>query len=155
MQCYNCKTAIPDGSIYCPRCGARFAVPPPSVQYVQYVQYQTPQYQFPPVPLKSRSAYVILAILFGGLGIHNFYAGRGGCGVTQLLLSLFTCGLCTLPMYIWALFEALIVSRDGLGREMKPMSIVAMIFAVLLFFTIFILPWLMLLFLAIIGAILD
>ena len=151
MQCYNCKVAVPDGSTYCPRCGARFAAPPTSVQYVQYVQYQTPQYQLPPVPLKSRSVYVILAILFGGLGIHNFYAGRSGCGVTQLRLSLFTCGVCTLPMSIWALFEALIVNRDGLGREMKPMSVVAIIFAILLF----LLPWVMLFFLAILGAILD
>ena len=33
----------------------------------------------------------ILAILVGGLGIHNFYAGRNGSGTVQLLISVLLC----------------------------------------------------------------
>ena len=121
------------------------------MNYGQYVQYQAPpQYQIRPTPLKSRFAYIVLAILFGWLGVHNFYAGRSGSGVTQLLLSLFTC-VGIFPIWIWALFEALIVRHDGLDREMKPLSPFALIFSLVLFFIVFILPGLLFL-LMIIGA---
>ncbi len=36
-------------------------------------------------PYKSRIAAGILAILFGGLGVHKFYLGRIGWGVVYLL----------------------------------------------------------------------
>ena len=33
----------------------------------------------------SKVGYVLLALFLGGLGIHNFYAGRIGLGVLYLL----------------------------------------------------------------------
>ena len=35
---------------------------------------------------KSRLAYILLAILLGTLGIHNFFAGYTGKGIAQLLM---------------------------------------------------------------------
>ena len=71
------------------------------------------------LPLKSRGVYVLLALLLGGLGIHNFYAGRFGCAIAQLLITLLT-GWLIIPLLIvglWALIEACIVTTDGENRR--------------------------------------
>lgn len=71
-------------------------------------------------PKKTRFVYIILALFLGGLGIHNFYAGRIGSAVAQLLISLFT-GWLLFPLLIvgiWALIEACVVSTDGNGQVM-------------------------------------
>lgn len=68
---------------------------------------------------KSRTAYVLLAIFLGGLGIHNFYAGRIGCAVAQLLITLLT-GWLLFPLLIvgiWAIVDAIAVDEDGTGRK--------------------------------------
>ena len=36
---------------------------------------------------KSRATYLVLAFCLGGLGVHNFYAGRVGSAVCQLILT--------------------------------------------------------------------
>ena len=48
-------------------------------------------------------AYVLWAFL-GLLGAHNFYLGRTGLGVTQLILSLTVVGL--LITVVWVLVDA-------------------------------------------------
>ena len=37
---------------------------------------------------KSRPAYIILGLLFGGMGIHDFYAGYAGKGLVKIIVSL-------------------------------------------------------------------
>ena len=65
-------------------------------QYQQqpYQQQQQPQtvnvsvnYQYAPTGKKpvSKVAYVLLALFLGGIGIHNFYAGKTGLGILYLL----------------------------------------------------------------------
>lgn len=66
---------------------------------------------------KSRTTYIILALFLGGLGIHNFYAGRSGAGIAQLLISL-CLGWLIVPAIIvglWALIEIFVVKTDGRG----------------------------------------
>ena len=63
-------------------------------------------------PPKSRFVYQVLAVFLGSLGIHNFYAGRTGIAITQLLIS------CTGASSIWALIEILAIKKDGSGRPM-------------------------------------
>ncbi|HJZ59630.1 MAG TPA: NINE protein [Gemmataceae bacterium] len=78
------------------------------------------------VPPKSRAVYIILGILLGGLGIHNFYAGRNGPGTSQLVIFLvsipllFVCigAITILIPGIWALVDVCTVDRDGDGRLM-------------------------------------
>ena len=36
---------------------------------------------------KSRTAYILLALFFGGMGIHDFYAGFVGKGFLKMLIS--------------------------------------------------------------------
>jgi TM2 domain-containing membrane protein YozV len=65
------------------------------------------------VDKKSRTVYVILAILLGQIGIHNFYAGYIGRGVVQLLISVLSFGLLFWISWIWAIIEICVVKMDG------------------------------------------
>lgn len=49
-------------------------------------------------PHKSIIAFILLGIFFGGLGIHNFYAGYKSDGMKQMLISLLS------PLILWLLF---------------------------------------------------
>ncbi|MDR1146227.1 MAG: TM2 domain-containing protein [Verrucomicrobiales bacterium] len=82
---------------------------------VQIVSPSAPAPASAPVP-KSRAAYVLLAIFFGGLGIHNFYAGRMNQATAQLLMGLFCLGV---PSWVWALVECFTVSADGAGVKFE------------------------------------
>lgn len=67
---------------------------------------------------KSRGVYIILGLLLGLLGIHNFYAGRYGAGVVQLLLTLLL-GWIVIGLVIvvpWILIELIVVTKDGNGN---------------------------------------
>jgi TM2 domain-containing membrane protein YozV len=90
--------------------------PPPS----QYAQPQYPGYQYaPPVVYgavqKSRTAYIVLGIFLGALGIHNFYAGYTGRAVGQLCLTVLTLGYLGIISWIWAIIEICVVNQDGAG----------------------------------------
>jgi len=64
---------------------------------------------------KKRSVYILLAIFFGGLGVHNFYAGYSGRGLAQLLIFLFTGWLIfpAVAVGIWVLVEICVITRDA------------------------------------------
>ena len=90
----------------------------------------------------SRMSYVLMAIFFGQLGIHNFYASRMDIAIVQLFIglsnlvgliiitfvSLATEGngkfLFIIPVLIgfglelWAIIESCTVTKDGTGRRM-------------------------------------
>jgi TM2 domain-containing membrane protein YozV len=67
------------------------------------------------LPAKSHAIYVILALFLGSFGIHNFYAGRGGRGVGQLLVTFLSLGLLVWVVWIWNFIDVLTVSSDGDG----------------------------------------
>ncbi len=109
--------------------------PRPEPDYQQPPQYQPPQYTQPPQPTyyqpqynvppagyaqKSRLAAGLLGILFGSLGIHNFYLGFTTRGVVQLLVSLIggviTCGLATLAIAIWGFVEGVLLLTASPSR---------------------------------------
>ncbi len=69
----------------------------------------------------NRIAYILLALFFGSLGIHNFYVGRIKQGLLQLILTalgLFTFGITSLIAWIWALIDAVTVKANGSGEPM-------------------------------------
>jgi TM2 domain-containing membrane protein YozV len=70
---------------------------------------------------KSRGVYIALGILLGGLGIHNFYAGRYGPGAFQCVLTL-CLAACSLPLLaivgVWVVIELFTVTTDGAGNRM-------------------------------------
>ncbi len=72
-----------------------------------YGQYQPQQGVEPPAgyPQRSRVAAGILAMLLGALGIHSFYLGNSTRGLLQLLVSLLTCGIGYIVMWIWGILD--------------------------------------------------
>ena len=69
---------------------------------------------------KSRGVYIILGILLGGLGIHNFYAGRYGTGAAQCAITvlLFWTWIAPVLVALWALVELFSEKEDGWGNPM-------------------------------------
>ncbi|MBR2723661.1 MAG: TM2 domain-containing protein [Lentisphaeria bacterium] len=66
---------------------------------------------------KSRVTYVILGLLLGGLGIHNFYSGHIGKGIAKIVLTAF--GITAVISGIWALIEICTVKADAKGVPFK------------------------------------
>ena len=103
------------------RCGRFYKVhPTDNWTPVPTVQPTAAQTVFVQPPNKTRFVYIMLALFLGGLGIHNFYAGRTGSAVAQLLISLLT-GWLLFPLLIvglWVLVEAVVVNTDGNGQRM-------------------------------------
>ena len=68
----------------------------------------------------SRLIFALLGVFLGFLGVHNFYALRWLTGLLQLLLSAATylLGFGIIAPWLWAIVEAVVVRKDGAGREM-------------------------------------
>ena len=124
MKCEYCDNEVPPGSTRCPSCGATVkveaaqpaapaAAAAPSVIVVPAAAMGAQ----PLHPPKSRTAYVILGIFLGGLGIHNFYAGFTGRAIVQLLLSILSCGYLSLVSWLWAIVEVCTVKYDSSGVQ--------------------------------------
>lgn len=64
---------------------------------------------------KNRVAFVMLAIFFGALGVHNFYAGYIKKGVIQCCLTVLTLFFASPIIWVWAVIEACIIDCDGDG----------------------------------------
>ena len=64
---------------------------------------------------KSRTAYIVLGIFLGALGVHNFYAGYTGRAVGQLCLTVLTLGYLAIASWVWAIVEVCIVEKDSAG----------------------------------------
>lgn len=69
-------------------------------------------------PAKSKTAFVVLAIFLGSLGIHNFYVGRVKQGVIQLLITLISLGILSFVSWIWAIVEICTVNADANGTPL-------------------------------------
>lgn len=88
---------------------AGLPVPPPSL---------SPTPQAYNANAKDRVVYVLLAV-FLGMGIHNFYAGYNNRALIQLLVTLLTCFIGGIPMWIWGIVEACTVEQDAKGVRFK------------------------------------
>lgn len=115
------------------------AYPPPTYQgpsqyqqppgaYQQPPQYGAPQYGAPApgVEQRSRIAAGVLGILLGSLGVHNFYLGKIGLAVAQLLITVLSLGLLSFVSGIWGLIEGILIltgspnyRTDGRGVPLR------------------------------------
>jgi TM2 domain-containing membrane protein YozV len=122
VACARCHAQVsaPPGypSVACPHCGNVTAVGS---------AYGAPMMMYAPgpsglmLPKCSRATYIVLGLFLGGLGIHNFVAGRVGAGVAQLLITLLT-GWLVIPLLfvgLWVLIELIAVDTDGNGMRMN------------------------------------
>ena len=92
--------------------GAGLPTPPSAVPTYQAAGYANPN-------AKDRVAYVLLALFLGGLGIHNFYAGYTNRAIIQLIITIITCGIGGIITGIWAIIEAVTVTKDAQGVNFK------------------------------------
>jgi TM2 domain-containing membrane protein YozV len=127
------QPAAPQREGYCPNCGAECRMEAPFCSKCKAVfdatgwrpvaerpsSAQAMQSAAPRLvkSAKSRGIYIVLGLFFGMLGIHNFYAGRLGIGLAQLLV---TCilGWFVVGLFItglWVLIELFVVKKDGAG----------------------------------------
>ena len=132
MKCEYCDNPIPNGTARCPSCGAAIriydenqkqnttphVISVPQSGDIEPVGPRCSTTVYNPylfVAKKSRIVYVVLALVFGEIGVHNFYAGFIGRGVTQLLITVLSFGLLFWISWIWAVIEICAVDHDGKG----------------------------------------
>ena len=107
MFCNHCGAEIAEKAAICLKCG----VPNSSAGNLEKSS-------------KTRIAYVLLGIFLGGWGVHNYYAGRTGIAVAQMIITLLSIPLCfvvvgifgLMAVGIWVLIEVCTVTKDGQGK---------------------------------------
>ena len=57
---------------------------------------------------KDRTIAALLAILFGALGVHEFYLGNNTSAIIRLAITLLTCGWCGAVLGLISLIEGII-----------------------------------------------
>ena len=62
---------------------------------------------------KSHTVYVLLGLLLGNVGAHNFYAGYIKKGVIQVILTFTLIG--AIPVIVWIIYEVFTVKQDADG----------------------------------------
>lgn len=65
---------------------------------------------------KRRLTYILLGILLGVIGVHNFYAGYTFKGLAQLLISTIVPPIVFI-VFIWVIFELFTVKKDAKGVQ--------------------------------------
>lgn len=128
ISCPECSKKISDKAISCPSCGRPLAKP----EVAENPTEHAPRQIAPTVALaKSRSVHIILGLMFGGLGFHNFDSGRnliGGIKTGLILVTLFLDALTgfyskfsfvLLVLFtLWSLGEIIVVQKDAAGIPM-------------------------------------
>ena len=135
MDCPECSTRVSDKATSCPSCGYPIAKPA-AISAIAPLFPGTATASAPSAPTtvtvsKSRGVYIILGLLFGGLGFHNFYSGHNVTGAIKLAIfaaafvldastrfySAFS--LVALVIFgIWSLIELIVVKDDAAGNAM-------------------------------------
>ena len=113
--CPNCALEVSPETTQCNRCGAMVNAVHPIPQ-PQSVCDATSQTQHP----KSRLAVGVLALLFGWLGIHNFYIGNKSTATTQLVLGLLgivTCSVTTIISAVWSFIDAIKIFSGDINYD--------------------------------------
>ncbi len=137
MQCQYCNNVLPLEGQNCPHCGAPIPIQSspiaPSPAKSPVAAQQVPPQEQPNVaqqkqhhqnsrtaPPKSRVTYIILAVLLGSLGIHNFYAAQPLKGLCKISLSFF--GMDSESVLainvLWIILEICFTKNDGHGNPL-------------------------------------
>lgn len=96
------------GGYYPPAMGIEYVTPP--------IDSPVPP-PYPPAGMeKSQLVTVLLAFFTGSLGLHNFYLGRTGTGMAQLLITLLSLGLLGWVSAIWAFVEMILYLASSSAR---------------------------------------
>jgi TM2 domain-containing membrane protein YozV len=64
---------------------------------------------------KSRMTFILLGVLLGAFGAHNFYAGFRKKAVAQLLITVLTLGFASPMSWMWAVIDVCTITEDSAG----------------------------------------
>lgn len=116
MFCSHCGAEIPAGMLYCGKCGIKTGEIPVAVNNANIFGDLPSEYSE-----KSGVKTAILAMLFGPLGIHDFYTGNINRGVIKLILTFFGIFIASA---IWTLVDIIRLAlgsyKDGEGNIVEP-----------------------------------
>jgi TM2 domain-containing membrane protein YozV len=68
---------------------------------------------------KNRMTFIILGVLLGQFGAHNFFAGYRGKAIAQLCITVLTLGLASPMSWAWAVIDVCTVDRDTNGVKFR------------------------------------
>ena len=107
--CHNCGAELEEQQVVCLKCGVA-------------VKSTTNATVDPNA--KSKVAAGLLGIFLGAFGVHNFYLGYTSKAVTQLLLTVLSCGILSFVSGIWGLIEGIqilagSITVDAEGNPLK------------------------------------
>ena len=107
--CHNCGAELEEQQVVCLKCGVA-------------VKSTTNATVDPNA--KSKVAAGLLGIFLGAFGVHNFYLGYTSKAVTQLLLTVLSCGILSFVSGIWGLVEGIqilagSITVDAEGNPLK------------------------------------
>lgn len=93
IYCQKCGTKVPENVSFCPECGAR----------INACANQSG---------KDRVTAALLALFLGTLGIHYFYLGKSTAGILTIVISLCSCGIWGVVMFIQAILMLVMTDND-------------------------------------------
>jgi len=99
--CHDCGAVIRARAEICPKCGVR---QPPVRQAARYAEDDPRRREVG----STKLAAGICAILLGSLGIHKFILGLTEAGIVMLLVTLLTCGVGFVVMWVIGIVEGII-----------------------------------------------
>lgn len=124
VKCPECSSQISDKATACPSCGFPITTVASTRQTGGEPRQEDSATPIQSVSVvksaKNRGVYIILGLLLGLLGIHNFYAGYFARGAVQLLVILLL-GWIVVGFVIvvpWVLVELFVVTEDAAGDKM-------------------------------------
>ena len=97
MYCPNCGKEIKEGSQFCSFCGSKIVLPrnhcpncgaeiEGNMETCLTCGYHIIPERNKPIVYKSKVVAILLGIILGGLGVHNFYLGYSSKGFIQIVL---------------------------------------------------------------------
>ncbi len=96
--CSNCGSKLAEGADICLKCG-------------KFVNGSKAPGNNPNG--RSKMTAGLLGIFLGGWGIHSFYLGFSGKGVTQIIVTIFTCGFGAL----WGFIEGIMILCGSMNED--------------------------------------
>jgi TM2 domain-containing membrane protein YozV len=73
----------------------------------------------PDAAAKKRTTFIVLGVLLGSFGAHNFYAGYKNKAIAQLLLTALTFGLASPMSWVWAVIDVCTIDQDSKGIKFR------------------------------------
>ena len=104
--CSNCGSEIKDGAEFCSKCGSKAGTS--NATAGQNANANAP---------KSKLAAGLLQIFLGCFGVGRFYLGYTGIGVTQLLMTVLSCGILSPVTWIWGLIDGILILTGSVTTD--------------------------------------